>query len=107
MNSETRAVLTKARALIEDPAHWLQGQGAVNLQGKVVNPSDPEALAFCAVGAVHRARAILGVREFAAIRVLQHHLPSGYRGQTELMSFNDKATHAAVLALFDAAIAGG
>lgn len=47
-----RATLEAARALIADQEHWVQGSYAVENTGLDAWPHDPEAYAFCSIGAV-------------------------------------------------------
>jgi hypothetical protein len=48
----TKDILVEARDLIEKG--WCQGDGARGATGKVVRPLDPDAVCFCAVGAIDR-----------------------------------------------------
>lgn len=48
----SKAVLQGARLLIEKESAWIQGPVAVNAQGDNVQPIDPEACAWCCLGAI-------------------------------------------------------
>ena len=45
-------ILKKAKAKIEDPAHWCQGMFALDEHGDPVGTSDPRACRWCAQGAM-------------------------------------------------------
>ena len=48
-------IVTRARQLISDPARWTRGELAKRKNGLPIEPSDPEAYRFCAIGALTRA----------------------------------------------------
>ena len=48
----SKDVLQGARLLIEEESAWVQGPVAVNAQGDNVQPIDPEACAWCCLGAI-------------------------------------------------------
>lgn len=104
MDVETKMVLSKARGLISEPECWIQGQSARNSRGIAVDVADKDAVAFCAYGAIYRARLDLGIEKSYAVRTLRDYLPRGWQNANGLMNFNDTGTHAEVLALFDSAI---
>mgnify|MGYP001616956617 CR=1 FL=1 len=86
------ATLKRARALIATPEQWCQGQSF-----KVVVA--PDVTAFCALGALNCVT-VHGSDMRVAVEALQITL-----GHPDIAGFNDTHTHAAVLALFDRAIA--
>lgn len=105
----TKQTLEAARALIADKAHWTQREPARNDKGEPVSPHNPDAVAFCSVGALikvtGRAMNAPITREF---------YPEYYAGLTALTlsihkhsvtGFNDSHKHEEVLQLFDKAIA--
>lgn len=47
--------LDAARALIEDPYNWLRGRWASNPYGEACGSTDPEACAWCSMGAIEAA----------------------------------------------------
>ena len=51
-DAETAALLRKAKALIDTPEKWCQGFLARNILGFDVLPGNPDAVAFCARGAL-------------------------------------------------------
>src|SRR5438046_8588511 len=50
-------IVARARELITRPGSWVQGGLAFTRDGRGVEPTDPEASQFCAVGALIRASA--------------------------------------------------
>jgi hypothetical protein len=98
-------IVERARALIEDERHWCPGALARDAFGYSVRPTDTNAEQRCALGALVAAAA-----EFTNDPHLAHHLAmTAMRplvGATSLTHINDEEGHAAVLALFDLAIAG-
>lgn len=86
-------VLVKARAWLDDPAHWLQGAYG-DFAGTCDGPT-------CAWGALWKFTLNDSATEFAALSILE-----GLAG-VHVPHFNDapSTTHADVLALFDRAIA--
>lgn len=97
----TGQILTRARELITDPAHWGQAIVAANAEGHEVPVL--EATCFCAAGAICRAERELeaSTNRFAA------YLALGFQTGYVLGQWNDDptTTHADVLAAFDQAIA--
>lgn len=49
-----KELLIAARAVIEDPANWCQGSYALDSTPHNVEPNDPNAVRFCALGALKR-----------------------------------------------------
>jgi hypothetical protein len=45
------AVLKSVHRLVDSPATWTQGGCARDLQGRIVDPLEPEAICFCVFGA--------------------------------------------------------
>lgn len=93
-------ILRAARARIEDPKNWQQGWYASTADGRRTMGSDPDAACFCAYGALDNAGAsesgeISALLEAAAVRLFNQ----------DLIDVNDQEGHAAVLQVFDAAIA--
>jgi hypothetical protein len=98
-------ILERARVLIEDERHWCRGDLARDAMGFSVSPTDSNAQQRCALGALMAAAC-----EFATDGHLAHDLAATAMrplvGATSLTHINDIAGHAAVLTLFDLAIAG-
>jgi len=100
MKSELE-VLTEARDLIADPAHWTQGWFARDMFGGSVDARSPSAACFCTLGAFGRAlgRHFMDVTGHPAVERLRSLLP-----RQDIARFNDTHSHADVIAAFDHAI---
>jgi hypothetical protein len=97
-------ILERARSLIEDERHWCPGDLARNAMGFPVSPIDASAAQRCALGAL-----VAAAHEFTGDPDLAHRLAATAMrpllGATSLAHINDAEGHAAVLQLFDLAIA--
>ena len=101
---EARFVLMRARSLIADPENWIQGPVAVDKDKKPVEVGDPDACAWCALGAIYEAAYRNDAPDEPAYDVLRKIiLGAGYGG---IANWNDwhKTTHSEVLDVFDEAI---
>lgn len=104
-------ILKKARALITEPERHTTGSYAKDVSGLVVNPTDPHATCWCALGAIaHSVGADYimyhnpSTTYCEVLRALEN--ASGtWHGRKNIARFNDTYGHAEVLALFDRAIA--
>lgn len=94
-----REVLTKARELIADEKRWTRDCSARNAAGNYVSVFDDSAACWCASGAIWKASAAQVNLCETAMACLRHECRMGVAG------FNDRHTHAEVLAAFDRAIA--
>jgi hypothetical protein len=97
-------ILQRARALIEDERHWCPGDLARDANGFSVSPTDSSATQRCALGALVAA----AYQSTGDIRLARDLAMSAMRpliGASTLTHINDVEGHAAVLALFDMAIA--
>jgi hypothetical protein len=97
-------VLRTARGLVNKG--WTTGALAMNKNGKRVPVKSPEAVNFCAIGALRRAEFKLGtVGAAAQARIeLRKALPKN-AGTNSIVEFNDySAGKDGVVALFDRAI---
>lgn len=102
-----KSILQSARELIADPAHWTQSAFARDVNGNDCVSNDPEAVCFCALGALNKAanyydskkNATLYFKAKAALRDMIY--------PHNISMFNDRfdRTHAEILRLFDDAIA--
>lgn len=96
-------ILKAARALIEDERRWCPGQLARDAMGRTVRPTDSSAVQRCALGAL-----VAAAHAFTQDSHQAHELATAAMrplvGATTLTHINDVEGHAAVLALFDAAI---
>lgn len=97
-------ILERARALIEDEGRWCSGDLARDAMGYSVSPTDCGAERRCALGAL-----VAAAHEFTDDPDLARHLAASAMrplvGATSLTHINDVAGHAAVIELFDLAIA--
>lgn len=97
----TRETLVAARALISDPERWTTGVPARAEDGRMCDPDAPAAVRWCAMGALlavgpiedsqHPYNALWG----AAMTIYD----------TGVVTVNEDLGHAAVLRLYDYAIA--
>jgi len=99
-------VLREARELISDPERWAQGAWAKNAPGHSVQTRAPEAVSWCAAGAIYRCAGnsdlSIDTRELLYDVIGSNISPdSGH----VIAEFNDTHTHAEVLEMFDRAIA--
>lgn len=95
------ARLRAARKLIADPSKWTKGWFARDAKGVMASLDDPQAVCFCAIGAI----AATSATDSETVQALTRQAMA--RGFASVPDFNDHETtsHADVLALFDAAIA--
>lgn len=95
--------LRAARALIEDPKHWIKGAEAqTSKRGSWVDARSPEAGAWCMIGAL---QAVDGPYEHRALALLAAVIrPDGF--PDDIGDYNDAGhrRHRDVLAKFDRAI---
>jgi hypothetical protein len=96
--------LLALRALLEDPARWTQRASARDAKGRMCGPTAPAARSWCLSGGVYNVTDDEPALVAGMLRTLERRLPAGsYTGRPELGFFNDRSTHAQVLALIDAA----
>jgi hypothetical protein len=97
-------IIQRAKALIQDESQWCRGYLAVDAHGDSVDPISAEAVRRCALGALAAAAYQLtndSVRSYElAINALRP-----LCGSNTVVVVNDHRGHAAVLALFDEAMA--
>jgi hypothetical protein len=110
-------IIARAHQLIEDPAHWMSGWDAGFKNGNVCDPWHKRAHAFCGSGALMRAAYELTGSTTEAEDLAEHIenellalLPgpsSAYQAGAldGLIMINDVRGHAAVLKLFQKALA--
>lgn len=102
MTGDTLEVLQTARALIDQPEHWCQRALAKNAQGETIDPDDllsESVVRLCASGAIGKASQQRQWSRHPAFRVLKAYC------EGDVVSFNDRHTHAEVLTAFNKAIA--
>jgi hypothetical protein len=97
-----RELLVRARARIEDPARWCQGDNALDANGAVVASAGTEACRWCADGAViAEAGGPYGLCGPASGRL---RLAAFDLYAMDHIDANDGNGHAAALAIYDRAI---
>lgn len=107
MNTELRDVLIRAKALIAKPSSWTRGALArPKNRNKTVASKDPDAVCWCAIGALSKACEFKSYESaFQAEALLNRiavRLDPRMKGTP---MYNDNHTHSEVMSLFDAAIA--
>jgi hypothetical protein len=102
-----KQVLISARALIADPARWIQRMYACTASGQKVAWYDQSASKWCAMGALYRAAYdLLGDPKEATLigNAAAKSIRPRRRFRGGLPALNDTQGHAAVLAAFDEAL---
>src|ERR671919_2527315 len=98
-------IIQTAKELIQDEQHWCRGYLAIDDYGLSVDPAGPDAVKRCALGAL-----IAAAYQLTNNKVWAHELAlSALRplcGSNSIVLINDHRGHAAILALFDEAMAG-
>ena len=100
----TRHVIERARMLIAHENHWCRAALARDDRGFQVDPTDATARRRCAFGALIAAAFEL-VGDIKQAHNLADAVTREVRGTSSLINTNDTEGHAAVLALFDKALA--
>lgn len=95
----TLDVLKAARELIRDPARWCQDAFACDADGDAVHTLDPQAVRWCAVGALNK------VAPSSEVSADAYGLLEVAAGPICVSDINDAEGHEAVLAVYDEAIA--
>ena len=106
-------ILRLARTYIDEPHKWTTHYLAKNAEGEFCNPESPQAVSFCAMGAILRATDIIYSKELGVTALtdkLGHSIPEATRGEyddgwNDIAHFNNTSTHEEVLNLFDRALA--
>jgi hypothetical protein len=103
--TKTAETLRAAKARIDTPAKWTQGQFARDSNDRPCSPLNPDATCFCIYGAVSRSVVeTRGFSNFDLTIVLKSALP---KRVSRADNFNDHpdTSHTDVMAFFDRAIA--
>lgn len=96
-------ILRRARDRIKDPANWTKEVYARDGYGREVDPPDPEACSWCAIGSVMCEMGIF-LSEYAD---MVRCAPVGYLfsvAGVHIPSINDDYGHDAVMGMFEEAI---
>jgi hypothetical protein len=91
----------KAHELIADPEHWTRHAYARNSDGLPTDPEAPDAVCWCALGAIHRC---YGYRpyddDFRGIMTRYYQAVEDAYGDKSVVNVNDRADgHPKVLAI--------
>jgi hypothetical protein len=97
-------IIEKAKELIQDERHWCRYYLAIDDDGLAADPTSEQAVKYCALGALLAAAYQLTNNETWA-RELARNALRPLCGSDTLVLLNDQHGHAAVLALFEEAIA--
>jgi hypothetical protein len=96
---KTALVLRAAKSLIATPETWCRGASARNGRGNRVAVESPNAVQFCATGAVIKIVRGDAAEFFGPFHVLEWSAPNW-----SITEFNDFHSHSEVMAAFDRAI---
>lgn len=96
----TKQTLIAARALIEKPENWTRRALARDVDNISLTADDPDAICFCAIGAIRKIANSTKEEEFALEKLRQLDVVTS----VGVAIYNDTHTHAEVLAMFDLAI---
>ena len=108
VSMKTSEILIAARGLIADPARWTRKAYARSQEGVNVFPLGPEAVCYCALGALEKVSNVLhGYRTDdqsakRAYDALKEHANRLFH--TSVGQANDTRAHGDILRLFDCAI---
>lgn len=95
--------LIAARDLITPPERWTTGFRARFENRMLCDPRDPDAVCFCAVGAIHKFCYDERWTDTSAFKLLRLGMDPTM-DYVDIARWNDTHTHAEVLAAFDRAI---
>jgi len=94
-------LLKEAKSLIEDPQHWNEEYFARNSKGQDCRSRDPEAVAWCAWGAINKVTD--SHNNDAAANFLYRSAFDLFK-KKEIWEVNDCIGHTAVMQMYDRAI---
>jgi hypothetical protein len=95
-------LLRNAKSLISNPERWCQGAHSLRANGAHCLGSDPDAVAWCAGGAVWRIGSDNPAVRDEALRILT--LAARETFGEDHLAVNDRLGHAAVMRMLDVAI---
>jgi hypothetical protein len=97
-------IIERAKELIQDERHWCRGSLAIDAYGDSTDPTSKEAVKRCAFGAL-----IAAAHQLTNSRSRSYELAGNALGPlcgtNSVILTNDHQGHAAILALFDEAMA--
>ncbi len=97
-------IVERAKDLIQDQSHWCRGYLAVDADGNSADPTGSEAVKRCALGTLLAAAYQLTNSQDKSCELATNALRP-LCGSNKVVLVNDYRGHAAILALFDDAIA--
>ena len=97
-------IIERAKELIQDERHWCRGYFGVDAAGASTDPTSREAVRRCALGALLAAAYELTNNNLRSYDLAVNALRPLCGSNTVVLT-NDHRGHAAVLALFDEAMA--
>jgi hypothetical protein len=97
-------IIERAKELIQDESQWCRGYLAVDAHGDSADPAGSEAVKRCALGALFAAAYQLTNNTEKSCELASSALLP-LCGSNKVVLVNDYQGHAAILALFDQAIA--
>jgi hypothetical protein len=98
-------IIARALELIKDEVHWTRAAIARTANGEVCETDDPRAARFCAIGALSRAVQELGP-SLNVFKTSEFILAANNSPNDSLARINDTHGHAAVVKMFNRALAG-
>jgi hypothetical protein len=101
----TFQIIERAKELIQNERHWCRGYLAMDASGRSVDPTSREAARRCALGALVAAAYQLTNSKSRCYDLAINALRPLCGSNTVVLT-NDHRGHAAILALFDEAMAG-
>ena len=100
---KTREILVAARELISQPERWTQGAYARDLNGLRVSPGGPNAVCWCAIGAMAKVAGLSSGEMEDSRAAITLELAAESNGV--IAEWNDASDHESVVEAFDRAIA--
>lgn len=97
--------LVAAKNLISNPDNWTQEVSARDCTGNYIYSSNPEAVCWCSVGALHKVTKDDWPLIDKTVKHLRLFLEQELKYYDGIANFNDSHTHAEVMAFWDKAIA--
>jgi hypothetical protein len=111
IHTNTLPVLERAREILSEPTHWTKDEFALTEDLTWVDPINPEAFCFCALGALRRAESDLGMppRSWGLGYArpedyLEAVIPEKFHQEIPTFNDSDETDHEDVLYVFDVAI---
>ena len=102
-----KEILVAARELLSDPDHWTKLVLAKTVNNEPKEPTDPEAVCWCSIGALYKVTGIsvsLPDSSATIVYAAQRKLEEALGNDLGIDEFNDCSEHKEVLELFDKAI---